>query len=61
MTVQVACQVGDLAPETARRVELSDANGRIVPVAVVRDADGGWHAISDICSHGEVSLSGGEV
>ena len=61
MTAQVACLVGDLAPEAALRVELSDANGRIVPVAVVRDADGDWHALSDICSHGEVSLSAGEV
>ncbi|WGW14038.1 non-heme iron oxygenase ferredoxin subunit [Saxibacter everestensis] len=34
-------------------------NGR--PVAVVRDADGAFHAIDDICSHDEISLSEGEV
>jgi 3-phenylpropionate/trans-cinnamate dioxygenase ferredoxin subunit len=28
---------------------------------MVRDEDGELHAISDICSHGQVSLSDGEV
>jgi 3-phenylpropionate/trans-cinnamate dioxygenase ferredoxin subunit len=31
------------------------------PVAVVRDADGGMHAVRDICSHADVALSEGEV
>ena len=42
-------------------VELDGADGAPVPVAVARDADGNFHAISDICSHGAVSLSDGEV
>jgi 3-phenylpropionate/trans-cinnamate dioxygenase ferredoxin component len=32
-----------------------------VPVAVVRDEEGHVHAINDICTHAEVSLSEGEV
>jgi len=32
-----------------------------VPVAVVRDSDGGVHALRDICSHADVALSEGEV
>ena len=61
MTLQYACATGDLAPEEAMLVELDGANGAAVPVAVIRDGDGEYHAISDICSHGQVSLSDGEV
>ncbi len=32
-----------------------------VPVAVVRDEAGDLHAVSDVCSHADVSLSEGEV
>ena len=32
-----------------------------VPVAVVRDSEGGLHAVRDICSHADVALSEGEV
>jgi 3-phenylpropionate/trans-cinnamate dioxygenase ferredoxin subunit len=31
------------------------------PVAIVRDSDGGVHALRDICSHADVALSEGEV
>ncbi|PZR52536.1 non-heme iron oxygenase ferredoxin subunit [Xylanimonas oleitrophica] len=61
MTMQYACAVGDLAPEEARLVELTGPDGAPVPVAVIRDADGEFHALSDLCSHGAVSLSDGEV
>ncbi|MBO0607784.1 non-heme iron oxygenase ferredoxin subunit [Myceligenerans salitolerans] len=61
MTFQTACLTDDLAPEEAMLVELDGVDGAPVPVAVVRDADGDYHAISDICSHGQVSLSDGEV
>ncbi|GIJ00215.1 3-phenylpropionate/trans-cinnamate dioxygenase ferredoxin subunit [Sediminihabitans luteus] len=60
MTAQLVCSTGDLAPEEAMKVEVDGANGP-VEVALARDADGGWHAISDVCSHGAVSLSDGEV
>jgi 3-phenylpropionate/trans-cinnamate dioxygenase ferredoxin subunit len=32
-----------------------------IPVAVVRDSDGGVHALRDVCSHADVALSEGEV
>ena len=51
----------DLGPEEAMLVELDGPDGAPVPVALIRDGDGGWHALSDICSHGAVSLSDGEV
>ena len=60
MSAQLACDVADVAVGNALRVELVGANG-LVEVAVVRDDDGELHAISDICSHGQVSLSDGEV
>jgi len=61
MSAQLVCKVDDLAPGETLKVDLDDQNGREVEVAVVRDEDGGYHAISDICSHGQVSLSDGEV
>jgi 3-phenylpropionate/trans-cinnamate dioxygenase ferredoxin subunit len=53
--------IAALGPEEAEAVDCRDANGDWVTVAVVRDADGGWHAIGDACSHGAVSLSMGAV
>ncbi len=61
MTAQLVCMTDDLAPEEALRVELDGVDGAVVEVAVVRDGAGDWHALSDICSHGQVSLSDGEV
>lgn len=60
MSAQLACMVSDVEVGEALRVELEGATGPVA-VAVVRDTDGEWHAISDICSHGQVSLSEGEV
>lgn len=60
MSAQEACRLADLAPGSALRVELDGPHG-VVEVAVVRTADGGVHAVSDLCSHGQVSLSDGEV
>jgi 3-phenylpropionate/trans-cinnamate dioxygenase ferredoxin subunit len=50
----------DVPAGTALRVELEGETG-VVEVAVVRDEEGTLHAISDICSHGQVSLSDGDV
>jgi len=61
MTARFACGVDDVAPEESLRVVLPSDSGQEVEVAVVRDSEGGWHAVSDICSHGQVSLSDGEV
>ncbi|MFD1506765.1 non-heme iron oxygenase ferredoxin subunit [Georgenia yuyongxinii] len=61
MMRQHACDTADLEPGEAMRLELETADGAPLPVALVRDEDGEFHAISDICSHGQVSLSDGEV
>lgn len=60
MSAQLACLAADVAVGAAVRVEIAGASGP-VEVAVVRDDEGDLHAISDICSHGAVSLSDGEV
>jgi len=56
MSAQRACSLTELPEVGAVRVVLDG-----VPVAVVRDEDGEVHAVSDTCSHAEVSLSEGEV
>jgi 3-phenylpropionate/trans-cinnamate dioxygenase ferredoxin subunit len=60
MSAQLACLTADVGVESALHVTLEGTTGA-VEVAVVRDAEGTLHAISDICSHGAVSLSDGEV
>jgi len=52
---EVVARLADLAPGTARRFDLGG-----VAVAVVR-IDDEVYAIGDVCSHANVSLSGGEV
>ena len=60
MSAQLACLSADVPVGGTFRVELEAATGT-VDVAVVRGEDGELHAISDVCSHGAVSLSDGEV
>ncbi|HKA04410.1 MAG TPA: non-heme iron oxygenase ferredoxin subunit [Acidimicrobiales bacterium] len=55
ITETVVARLADLEPGTARKVEV---DGR--PVALVRCGDD-VYAISDVCSHANVSLSEGEV
>ncbi len=50
------CQVDDLAIGSAAQAEVDG-----VIVAMVRDGDGGIHALNDRCTHADVSLSEGEV
>ena len=62
MSAQRVCSVGDVPADTnVLRVDVPTAGGDTVPVAVARDSDGELHAVSDICSHQDVSLSEGEV
>ena len=49
-------RLSDLAPGEAIDVTLGD-----LELAVVRDADGGVHALEDRCSHDEIALSDGDV
>ncbi|MFO7244167.1 MAG: non-heme iron oxygenase ferredoxin subunit [Actinomycetes bacterium] len=61
MADQLACLTTDLEPGSAMLAELTLANGSEIPVAIVRTDDGEFYAIDDLCTHGEVSLSEGEV
>jgi 3-phenylpropionate/trans-cinnamate dioxygenase ferredoxin component len=49
------CGVDDVAPDSARRVDVGGLR-----VAVVRIGDD-WYAIADRCSHADESLSEGDV
>jgi len=61
MSEQLACLTTELEPGSAMLAELTEASGTDVPVAIIRGDDGEFYAIGDLCSHGEVSLSEGEV
>jgi 3-phenylpropionate/trans-cinnamate dioxygenase ferredoxin subunit len=61
VTAQVVAERDDLEPGEAMRLELDGPDGSLVEVALVRAENGEYYAISDICSHGQVSLSEGEV
>ena len=61
MSEQFACNVADLEPGNLVQSYLTATDGIEVPVAVARTDDGEFYAINDICSHGEVSLSEGEI
>ena len=58
---QFACAAADLEPGSALQVFLTRSDGVEVPVAVARAEDGEFYAINDVCSHGEVPLSEGEI
>lgn len=50
-----------VAVGSVRRVDVTSADGIVVPVALVRDDNGNFHAIGDTCTHGQVSLSEGDL
>jgi len=56
MTAQRVCALSDLVQDEARRVELDG-----VAIALVMDSSGEVHAIGDVCTHGDISLSEGFV
>jgi 3-phenylpropionate/trans-cinnamate dioxygenase ferredoxin subunit len=56
VSLQKACTTKDIPASGALRVVLGG-----VPVAVVRDSEGGLHAVGDTCTHADVSLAEGEV
>jgi 3-phenylpropionate/trans-cinnamate dioxygenase ferredoxin component len=61
VTAQRVCSVADVPDDVPLRVDVQTTAGDTVPVAVARDTGGELHAVSDICSHEDVSLSEGEV
>jgi len=56
MTAQRVCALSDLVLDEARRVEVDG-----VAIALVLDSSGEVHAIGDVCTHGDISLSEGFV
>jgi 3-phenylpropionate/trans-cinnamate dioxygenase ferredoxin subunit len=56
VTAQKACSLGELSPSSAQKVVLDG-----VPIAVVMDSAGAVHALGDVCTHGDISLSEGFV
>lgn len=61
MSAQVVCQINDLDAGEAMRVEMLRGDDDVLEIAIVRDEFGDWHAIDDECTHGQVSLSDGDV
>ncbi|MGO1511487.1 MAG: non-heme iron oxygenase ferredoxin subunit [Actinomycetales bacterium] len=51
----------DLAPGDVSLVRLDAADGSPRRIALARDDDGSFHALDDTCTHGQVSLSDGEL
>jgi nitrite reductase/ring-hydroxylating ferredoxin subunit len=50
------CHAEDVAPGDIRRVDVPD-----LPPLAVYNLDGTFHVTDDTCSHGEASLSDGEI
>ncbi len=46
----------ELNPGEARAIEVDG-----IPMVLVRDSDGEFHALDEMCTHGEISLADGEV
>ncbi len=55
MSTHPICAVADVAEGSAQRFVVES-----IPIAVVR-SEGHWFAVSDVCSHADVSLAEGEV
>ncbi|MDQ1128421.1 non-heme iron oxygenase ferredoxin subunit [Microbacterium sp. SORGH_AS_0888] len=56
MSATRVCALSDLVQDEARRVEVDG-----VAIALVLDSSGEVHAIGDVCTHGDISLSDGFV
>ncbi|MFT4186267.1 MAG: non-heme iron oxygenase ferredoxin subunit [Micrococcaceae bacterium] len=50
------CAASEISTGEVKRFEVDDK-----PVALVHTEDGGFHAVNDTCSHGDISLSEGFV
>ncbi|MFV0427669.1 MAG: non-heme iron oxygenase ferredoxin subunit [Beutenbergiaceae bacterium] len=61
MSAQIVASRSDLHPGEVMKLELDSAAGELIEVALVHAQDGQYYAIGDVCSHGQVSLSEGEV
>ena len=56
MSATRVCALSELEQDAAHRVEIDG-----IAMAVVLDSNGDVHAIGDVCTHGDISLSEGFV
>jgi 3-phenylpropionate/trans-cinnamate dioxygenase ferredoxin component len=61
MTERRACAASEVEAGSSIRVDLPLADGKEASLAIVHTEDGRYFAVDDTCSHGQVSLSEGEV
>ncbi|MDO4792425.1 MAG: Rieske 2Fe-2S domain-containing protein [Buchananella hordeovulneris] len=61
MSTQKVASLDALTPGSALCATAVNAAGEEIALAIVRDSSGEVHAISEFCTHAEVSLAEGEV
>src|SRR5690625_1438876 len=61
MSAEHVCDVGDIPEGGGMPCPAVEVDGSELERAVVRTDNGDLHAVSDVCSHGQVSLSEGDV
>lgn len=61
MSFQPACTTDAVNEGDVTAVRLTDDAGNVRRIAIARDENGGWHAIDELCTHGEVSLAEGDI
>ncbi|MDO5081293.1 Rieske (2Fe-2S) protein [Buchananella hordeovulneris] len=61
MSAQLVASLTTLAPGQAVAATVRDHTGADVALAIVRTEDGTVHAVSEYCTHGQVSLVEGDI
>lgn len=61
MSLQPVCTVDAVKIAAGKQFELTDSSGKSVSIAVIRDEDGGWHAVSAMCPHADIPIAEGDV
>ena len=61
MTFQRVCPETEVAAGEGIPAKLTDAAGAEIALAIIRDTSGQVHAISQLCTHGDVPLDEGEI
>lgn len=61
MSAQVVAAVGELSAGQAKAATVVNGTGQQVSLALICDTRGTLYAIDEMCTHGEVPLSEGEV
>lgn len=59
MSFQAVCPLDSVSDASAHK--LTNSKGETKRIAIIRDEDGGLHAVDELCTHGDVSLVEGDV